>query len=700
MNLLLNKMPRYFTVTKDVTGVVFIQPDPGSLPQYDQYLDCLEEFVDTTVAFLQQPDTAGIIYSRVLPTDIPYDTLIELSDSTPSFGARLEALLSRIQYVAKAPKPLVALMDGVNQGVVLATALWASIRIATDSASFCFPECRYGLLPPLGAATFTFRRTGVANALPWLIQGTAIPSAVALNGRLVDQLASDMTAALAAAKRWIGSEQTDSRKAQGIGGAQDGASEIADWEKRANLHIPGISACLHIAEAREDEVTQLLAMEYQHYAAVLQDSRTRSMVRTLYRGVREAQQPLPEQTLDFELQKLGVVGAGMMGAGIALEAARAGVQVILKDVTYEQAVRGKEYAEKVTAKLVQQQRLDESARQSLLQRIQPTAEISDLAKSDLIIEAVFEDKELKAKVTAEAMTYLDEDGFFASNTTSLPITSLATSMSRPERFIGMHFFSPVDRMPLVEIICGKQTSGETRAKALAVVRKLGKVPITVHDSPAFFTSRIFFNYLLEAITMLLEGIPASVIETEARTSGFAVGPLAVLDEISLPLMLHVYDQLPQLHESQRRAYTYLTKLVGAGREGRKAGKGFYTYDIRSGTKSIWADDEVTTGREAAAGSHVGRRLLHIMALDSFRCLDEGVLERPIDGDIGSILGVGYAPQTGGVFGHIDQIGLQTFVEECRSFRPSGEQWDIPPTLVRLAEKRFSFYTGFRSNWRV
>src|SRR5690606_18805415 len=179
----------------------------------------------------------------------------------------------------------------------------------------------------------------------------------------------------------------------------------------------------------------------------------------LYRGVREAQQPLPEQTLDFELQKLGVVGAGMMGAGIALEAARAGVQVILKDVTYEQAVRGKEYAEKATAKLVQQQRLDESARQSLLQRIQPTAEISDLAKSDLIIEAVFEDKELKAKVTAEARTYLDADGFFASNTTSLPITSLATSMSRPERFIGMHFFSPVDRMPLVEIICGKQTSG-------------------------------------------------------------------------------------------------------------------------------------------------------------------------------------------------------------------------------------------------
>lgn len=237
-----------------------------------------------------------------------------------------------------------------------------------------------------------------------------------------------------------------------------------------------------------------------------------------------------------QIQKLGVLGAGMMGSGIAYEAARIGVDVVLKDVSLASAQKGKQYAEKVSAKLIDKGRMDEKQRQNLLSYIYPTDTPGDLKDCDLIIEAVFEDQKLKTELIREYLPYLNDGGFFASNTTSLPISSLATVSPTPEDFIGMHFFSPVDRMPLVEIIRGERTNDDTLSRALAFVHRLGKVPIVVHDGPAFFTSRIFFNYLLEGITMLLEGIPLSVVENSARNAGFAVGPLAVLDEISLSLM--------------------------------------------------------------------------------------------------------------------------------------------------------------------
>ncbi|WP_447643020.1 MULTISPECIES: 3-hydroxyacyl-CoA dehydrogenase family protein [Chitinophagaceae] len=422
--------------------------------------------------------------------------------------------------------------------------------------------------------------------------------------------------------------------------------------------------------------------------------------RTLEYGVRNAKQPKRlKGKQDFAFKKISVLGAGMMGAGIAFEIAKAGIPVYLKDTNIELAEKGKAYTEKCCNKRIQLGKMDENKKTEMLSLIHPTVQLEDLKDSDFIIEAVFEDKKLKENVISETTHSLTNDGVFASNTTSLPISELAAYTSDAANFIGMHFFSPVDRMKLVEIILGKNTSNETLDKALQLALKLQKVPIVVHDSPAFFTSRIFFNYLLEAVTMLLEGIPAARIEENAINAGFAVSPLAVLDEISIPLMLHVYDQLPQLSSSQKRCYNYLAILVEAGRTGRKSGKGFYDYDSATKTKQLWLDPTIHPSTHPIDNQTIQKRLLHVMALDSYRCLDEGVLDQAIDGDIGSIMGVGYAANTGGVFAHIDEVGIQQFVKECQSFSSLGEQWQVPDSLKKLAEESFSFYNGLEENWK-
>ncbi|MDR2284013.1 MAG: 3-hydroxybutyryl-CoA epimerase, partial [Sphingobacterium sp.] len=309
--------------------------------------------------------------------------------------------------------------------------------------------------------------------------------------------------------------------------------------------------------------------------------------------------------------------------------------------------------------------------------IHPVSNYDTFQDLDMIIEAVFEDLSLKKTVIQASQSGLRSGAFFASNTTSLLISELAKSSLEPKSFIGMHFFSPVDRMKLVEIIRGKETSPETVEKAIQIAHKLGKTVIVVNDGPGFYTSRVFFNYLLEAISMLLEGIPAAEIEADARAAGFGASPLAVLDEISLPLMLHVYDQLPSLSNSQQRAYRYLTTLVAQGRLGRKAGKGFYNYGE---SKTLWKDPTLPTASPTMEQGTISKRLLHVMALDSYRCLEEGILDNPDDGDIGSTLGIGYPRHTGGVFGHVEQVGIAQFVRECEQFADKGEQWDIPESL--------------------
>ena len=323
-----------------------------------------------------------------------------------------------------------------------------------------------------------------------------------------------------------------------------------------------------------------------------------------------------------------------------------------------------------------------------LARIHATDQASDVAGCDLVIEAVFEDPAIKATVTQESEAVIGTNKIYATNTSTLPITSLAKASARPENFIGMHFFSPVDKMPLVELIVGEKTSDYAVSGAIDYVTKIGKVPIVVSDSRGFFTSRVFGTFTGEGALMLEEGVPAALIENRARTIGMPVGPLAVTDEVTLTLPLMVMKHFDQLPPDRERVRNILTKLVHEhGRTGKKDGKGFYDYP-ENGKKRLWKglSEVFPTKPDALDAETVGKRMLHIMALESYRCLEEGVLHSEKDGDIGSLLGFGFPPYTGGVFSYIQYIGLSQFIADCDDFAHRfGPRFTVPDSLRKKLE---------------
>lgn len=686
------KQTQYWNTARDV-DVLIITPNKQDGAKDLLLLEQLAALINEG---LTDTEVSGIIYQASNGrSQMDYKGMHE---ELKTHG-RITELMMNIHAIQQQNKPMVAIIDGTCNSVQLSASLWATSRIATVNSSMSFPESRFGLYPGFGAYPLLLRLVEAEKAVEILKKGTVTNAQEAKEIGMIDGIAQDANEALSLAKSCLTNPPHPPRRLL----SADQKDKIEDLFNEMNATIALIKRPIDLTlpilmASKGNDLKYAIMAEAEFYPASWEISNAVTMLRSLHYGVIKAKSAKIGEAKQG-LEKIGILGAGMMGSGIAYEAARAGISVVLKDVTLPQAEKGKSYSARVADKLIQRGRISEEKKQTILDLIKPTADTKDLAHSDLIIEAVFEDKNLKAEITQESLAYLKDDGIFASNTTSLPITELAAVSSKPDRFIGMHFFSPVDRMPLVEIIRGKQTSDETVAKALDVARQLGKTPIVVHDGPAFFTSRIFFNYLLEAITMLSEGIPASDIEEAAAYAGFGVGPLAVLDEISLELMLHVYDQLPELHASQHRAYNYLKTLVEQGRNGRKTGKGFYDYDAATRSKSIWQDPTLSQKEiDDENRMTLQKRLLNVMALDSYRCLADGVLSRPIDGDIGSILGVGYPPQTGGVFGHIDQVGIQTFVEECQSFATHGEQWQIPDTLLGFAATNFKFYRDFESNW--
>jgi 3-hydroxyacyl-CoA dehydrogenase/enoyl-CoA hydratase/3-hydroxybutyryl-CoA epimerase len=447
---------------------------------------------------------------------------------------------------------------------------------------------------------------------------------------------------------------------------------------KAHGLYPAAQAILEtMVEGAQVDYDTATRIESRKLARVMVGQTTKNMVNAFFFNMNaiKSGKSRPPGFEPWKPVRVGILGAGMMGAGIAHANASRGIACVLKDVSLEKAQQGRHYTQKLTDKLVQSNRMQASAQLKTMALIQATDNTEDLKACDLIIEAVFENRGLKAQVTQEAEPMLASDGIFASNTSTLPITGLASASARPEKFVGLHFFSPVDKMKLVEIIKGKLTSDETLARAYDYVLAIGKTPIVVNDSRGFFTSRVFGTFVMEGAALLAEGVPAPLIEHAAVMAGMPVGPLEVLDATALSLSVHVLDQTRHDFSAEGRSYAATTgellveRMVKEfGRHGRAAGAGFYDYPA-DGPKRLWAGlkshfEKPFAGDPLAAQEAIKQRLLYRQAIETARCLQEGVLMSSHDANIGSIFGIGFPAWTGGALQFVYSEGLDRFIANC------------------------------------
>jgi 3-hydroxyacyl-CoA dehydrogenase/enoyl-CoA hydratase/3-hydroxybutyryl-CoA epimerase len=699
---------------------------------------------------LKDDKVKGIILTSAKDTFIAGADLemilgLDTSDATKlmdRFG-QLQKLFRRQETGGK---PMVAAINGTALGGGFEICLASHYRIAADNPKTKIgqPEVKIGLLPGGGGTQRIPRLIGVMNAAPIILEGKELSVADAKGLGLIHEVVpADQL--LAKAKEWLMAKPTEQVVPEYAGkGAKpiDGRA-VQPWDRKG-FKVPGfpggqvwspvgaqtfiggnamiagktsgvypapkaIMSCVY--EGLQLPIDQALQVETRYFVSLLRDPVAKSMIRTLFFGLQEANKLArrPKGVAKQEYKKIGVLGAGLMGAGIATVSVQAGLDIVLVDRDQAAADKGKAHIAGELDKLVKRGRLDQAKRDALLAKVTATPDFGALKGCELVVEAVFENRDVKAEATKKAEAALDSGAVFASNTSTLPITGLAEASSRPDHFIGLHFFSPVEKMPLVEIIVGKKTSPETLARAMDFVQKIRKTPIVVNDSRGFFTSRVCGAFISEGHRMLKEGIPAPMIENCARFAGMPVGPLSLNDEVAIDLSWKIMDQ------TRRDAETSGQKYEASGTEdilelmvkklerfGRKNGKGFYDYPV-DGKKRLWpelskyypADPKLLYGEgeeKRAKESEIKKRLLYVQAVDTARCLEANVLTAPQDGDVGSIMGLGFAPQTGGAISLIDQVGIKQFVAECDALAQKyGQQFAVPKLLRDMAAKGQSFY---------
>ncbi|MCX7079318.1 MAG: 3-hydroxyacyl-CoA dehydrogenase NAD-binding domain-containing protein, partial [Pseudomonas sp.] len=579
-------------------------------------------------------------------------------------------------------------------------------RVALDNKSvqIGLPEVTLGLLPGGGGVVRMVCMLGLEKALPYLLEGKKVTPQHALQAGLIDELAADRDELLAKARAWIIANPTvkqrwDMSGYQIPGGTPSHpkvaqmlaiAPSILRSKTNGCLPAPEKILCAAVEGAQVDFDTAQL-IETRYFTELTTGQVAKNMIGTFWFQLNEinAGSSRPQGFAPYVTRKVGVLGAGMMGAGIAYVSAVAGIEVVLKDINLAAAEKGKAYSATLLDKKVARGQLTAEQRETTLARIKTTEQDADLAGCDLIIEAVFEDRELKAKVTSVAQQVVGADAVIASNTSTLPISGLATAVPQQEKFIGLHFFSPVDKMPLVEIIKGANTSDETLARGFDFVLQIKKTPIVVNDSRGFFTSRVFGTFTNEGIAMLGEGISAPMIETEARKAGMPIGPLAISDEVSLSLMSHIRQQTAKDLQAegkpltQHPAFAVIDLLLNEyQRPGKAAGGGFYDYPA-GGQKHLWP--ELKKRFEKADGQisaqDVRDRLLFVQAIETVRCVEEGVLHSTADANIGSIFGIGFAAWTGGALQFINQYGLKDFIARAHYLAEQYGERFAPPTLL-------------------
>jgi 3-hydroxyacyl-CoA dehydrogenase / enoyl-CoA hydratase / 3-hydroxybutyryl-CoA epimerase len=677
--------------------------------------DSVAAFEKAVDRALGDPKVKGVVIASAKPdfiagADLEMVLVLKTAEEIMALCDGLKAVFKRMET---GNKPFVAAINGTCLGGGYEVALACHRRIAADNpkAQIGLPEVTIGLLPGAGGTQRLPRMIGMEAALPLLVQGTRLNVKDALAKGLIDEIvpAADLTAA---AKKWL---------------AAGGAPNKAWWDK--NYRQPGMpvqspkgydlfvtgTARLHAAtrgnypapkaimscvyEGMSTTLDVGLRIESRWFANLLMGPESRNLIRTMFFSMGDAKKlsRRPKDVTPAEYKRVGVLGAGMMGSGIAHACAAVGLDVVLFERNIELAENGKSYTGKVYERAIKQGRATEKDRDAALARIKTTTDYADLKGVDIIVEAVFEDPKIKDEVIKKTEAVIGPDIIFASNTSTLPISGLAKSSSRPKNFIGLHFFSPVDRMELLEIISGKETSPQTLARSMDFAKKIRKTPILVNDARGFYTSRVVALYMEEGIAMLEEGVAPALIENAGRMAGFPVGPLSLSDEVSIELIHKIRSEW--VREAKVPAFpgskVVATMVEKLGRMGRKNSKGFYDYPPE-GRKSLWPGlaQHWPVKAEQPDVEEVKKRLLFVQSVDTARCLEEGVLTDPRDGDLGSILGWSFPTWTGGATSYIDTVGSKNFVTECdRLAQRYGARFTPPKSLRDMAAKGARYYAA-------
>lgn len=602
--------------------------------------------------------------------------------------AEIEQTKKNFRALETLGKPVVSCLNGAALGGGWEVALVGHHRIAVGDPKIQFglPEITLGLIPGASGITKMTRLLGLMGAQPYILESRLFNPAEALELGLVHEIVPDASKLREAALAWIAlhpqSHQPWDDKNYKMPGGTPANPKIAGMlsvapavlkQKTRGLYPAPEYALAAMVEGAIVDFDTALRIESRYLAKLIVSPVAKNMINTFFFNMNAVKsgQSRPKDIPRWKPRKVGLLGAGMMGAGIAYAQASRGIATVLRDVSQDKADEGKAYSVKLTQPRVEKGRMSPHDQKALLDLILPTASAQDLRGCELIIEAVFENRELKARVTKEAEPMLAAGGFFASNTSTLPIGGLAAASARPEKFVGIHFFSPVDKMKLVEIIRGAKTDDETVARAFDYVQALGKIPIVVNDSRGFYTSRTFGTFVMEGAAMLDEGIPAPVVEQAGLQAGMPVGPLAVLDETALSLSVHVLDQTRADYNAEGRTYIatrgelLVERMVKEfDRNGRAAGGGFYDYPAgKDARKTLWPGLAEHFGKPGATWDmkELVDRLLYRQAVETARCLAEGVLTTVHDANIGSIFGIGFPAWTGGAMQFIYGTGIDAFI---------------------------------------
>ncbi|MEY8203758.1 MAG: 3-hydroxyacyl-CoA dehydrogenase NAD-binding domain-containing protein [Bermanella sp.] len=665
----------------------------------------------------QEADSiSGIIIASAKKTFFAGGDLNDLinikAEQASEYFAEIEALKAPMRTLETLGKPVVAAINGAALGGGLEICLACHHRVAIDTpkTKLGLPEVGLGLLPGGGGVARMVRMLGLEAAFKYLLEGKQVNPQTALKDGIIDELASDAADMMAKARAWILANPQATQSFDAKGYKMPGGTPLSPKVAQMLAMLPSIlrkktKGCYPapekiIAAAAEGALTDFdtaCRIETRYFVELTTGQVAKNMIGTLWFQLNEikAGGSRPQQIPKYTTKQVGILGAGMMGAGIAYSSAIAGIAVVLKDVSLAAAEKGKAYSENLLQKKVSRQRMSQQKMDSILALITPTENAADLKGCDLVIEAVFENRDLKAKVTQEAEQFMDKEGIFASNTSTLPITGLAEASQHADRFIGMHFFSPVDKMPLVEIIVGEKTNDETLARAFDYVLQTNKTPIVVNDSRGFFTSRTFTTYINEGLTMLAEGVHPQVIESAALQVGMPIGPLAIQDEVSMNLSRKIIDQTRLDIEAEGgtlavdAAEQLTLRMVDEfKRPGKSDGAGFYQYPAE-GKKSLWPElvTRFTKEEVQLPFEDIKERLLFRMSLETLRCYEEKVLTSVRDANIGSIFGLGFAPWTGGAIQYVNQYGVRNFYQRAKQLSEQyGERFTPPALLIKQAEQ--------------